>query len=240
MIGVSDSGDTMQRKRQVDNSEGESSKSRSAKVKKANIPPPPGQRTISSFFQKKDIPPKLSPPANKPKPGTPEKLKTFICPEPNGQASSKRASPEPGDSEDELPDRDLRRKRSKLVIEDDDEEDFAEPPPKRISESSDFDPKTKDEENARAKLRERFLKRFDIASSPQHAAESNSLHEGPSDKQEPILPHKYPKNTKFTPLEQQYLEIRKQNPDCLLVVEVGYKYRFFEEDALTASKGKKK
>ncbi|KAJ1556397.1 hypothetical protein HK405_011230 [Cladochytrium tenue] len=37
---------------------------------------------------------------------------------------------------------------------------------------------------------------------------------------------------KYTPLELQYLEIRKQHPDCMLIVEVGYKYRFFDEDAL--------
>ncbi|ORY50345.1 hypothetical protein BCR33DRAFT_752989 [Rhizoclosmatium globosum] len=42
--------------------------------------------------------------------------------------------------------------------------------------------------------------------------------------------------TKYTPLEQQYLDIRRKNPGVLLAVEVGYKYRFFEEDALTASK----
>ncbi|KAJ3401119.1 Mismatch repair protein msh3 [Chytriomyces hyalinus] len=41
---------------------------------------------------------------------------------------------------------------------------------------------------------------------------------------------------KYTPLEQQYLQLRKQYPDVLMAVEVGYKFRFFEEDALSASK----
>ncbi|KAJ3236765.1 Mismatch repair protein msh3, partial [Chytriomyces hyalinus] len=41
---------------------------------------------------------------------------------------------------------------------------------------------------------------------------------------------------KYTPLEQQYLQLRKQYPDVLMAVEVGYKFRFFEEDALAASK----
>ncbi|KAJ3333921.1 Mismatch repair protein msh3 [Blyttiomyces sp. JEL0837] len=44
------------------------------------------------------------------------------------------------------------------------------------------------------------------------------------------------KGVKYTPLEQQYLDIKKKHKDCLLVVEVGYKYRFFEEDALIAAK----
>lgn len=36
----------------------------------------------------------------------------------------------------------------------------------------------------------------------------------------------------YTPLEQQYLEIKKNNQDKLLAFEVGYKYRFFENDAV--------
>lgn len=35
----------------------------------------------------------------------------------------------------------------------------------------------------------------------------------------------------YTPLEQQFLEIKKQHKDTLLGVECGYKYRFFGEDA---------
>jgi len=37
--------------------------------------------------------------------------------------------------------------------------------------------------------------------------------------------------TKFTPLEKQFVELKKQYPDTLLLIEVGYKYRFFGEDA---------
>lgn len=37
--------------------------------------------------------------------------------------------------------------------------------------------------------------------------------------------------TKFTPLEKQYVEIKKKYPDTLLLIEVGYKFRFFGEDA---------
>ncbi|GAA6006379.1 mismatch repair protein MSH3 [Rhodotorula paludigena] len=41
---------------------------------------------------------------------------------------------------------------------------------------------------------------------------------------------------KYTPLEQQVLALRKANPGVLLVIEVGYKFRFFQEDAEAASK----
>ncbi|KAJ8303888.1 hypothetical protein KUTeg_017471 [Tegillarca granosa] len=37
--------------------------------------------------------------------------------------------------------------------------------------------------------------------------------------------------TKYTPLEQQFLEIKEKYSDCVLFVECGYKFRFFGEDA---------
>ncbi|KAJ1931174.1 Mismatch repair protein msh3, partial [Kickxella alabastrina] len=40
---------------------------------------------------------------------------------------------------------------------------------------------------------------------------------------------------KYTPLEAQVLDIKAQHPSTLLAVEVGYKYRFFGEDARIAS-----
>ncbi|EFW99868.1 DNA mismatch repair protein msh3 [Grosmannia clavigera kw1407] len=44
------------------------------------------------------------------------------------------------------------------------------------------------------------------------------------------------KTNKLTPMEVQFLEIKRQHPDTLLVVEVGYKFRFFGEDARTAGR----
>lgn len=41
---------------------------------------------------------------------------------------------------------------------------------------------------------------------------------------------------KLTPLDQQFVDLKLANPDVLLVVEVGYKYRFFGRDAQTASR----
>ncbi|WBW72667.1 MutS protein-like protein 3 [Schizosaccharomyces osmophilus] len=40
----------------------------------------------------------------------------------------------------------------------------------------------------------------------------------------------------YTPLERQYIELRKKYKDCILAIEVGYKYRFFGEDAKVVSK----
>lgn len=47
---------------------------------------------------------------------------------------------------------------------------------------------------------------------------------------EPAGPNKRTKSI-YTPLEQQYMEIKEQHKDTILCVECGYKYRFFGEDA---------
>jgi DNA mismatch repair protein MSH3 len=43
-------------------------------------------------------------------------------------------------------------------------------------------------------------------------------------------------SSKLTPMEKQVLEIKRAHMDTLLVVEVGYKFRFFGEDARIAAK----
>ncbi|KAJ7694222.1 muts domain V-domain-containing protein [Mycena rosella] len=45
-----------------------------------------------------------------------------------------------------------------------------------------------------------------------------------------------PSGEKFTALEKQVLRLKKDNPGTLLMVEVGYKYKFFGEDARVAAK----
>ncbi|KAG0006436.1 Mismatch repair protein msh3 [Modicella reniformis] len=40
----------------------------------------------------------------------------------------------------------------------------------------------------------------------------------------------------YTPLEKQFVEIKGQYPDAILCIEVGYKFRFFGEDAQIASR----
>ncbi|KAL2885514.1 DNA mismatch repair protein MSH3 [Ceratocystis lukuohia] len=47
---------------------------------------------------------------------------------------------------------------------------------------------------------------------------------------------KGPASKKLTPMLQQYLEIKRKHMDAILLVEVGYRFQFFGEDARTASK----
>lgn len=57
---------------------------------------------------------------------------------------------------------------------------------------------------------------------------------GVSQPESNVLKHKT--NIKYTPLELQIVELKEKYPDVLLVVEVGYKYKFFGDDAKVASK----
>ncbi|KAI9022317.1 muts domain V-domain-containing protein [Phycomyces nitens] len=43
-------------------------------------------------------------------------------------------------------------------------------------------------------------------------------------------------SVKLTPLESQVMELKRENPGVLIAVEVGYRYRFFNEDAEIASR----
>ncbi|XP_027103815.1 DNA mismatch repair protein MSH3 isoform X1 [Coffea arabica] len=69
-------------------------------------------------------------------------------------------------------------------------------------------------------LHEKFLKK--LLEPSQELLETS--------KNQPIV------NPKYTPLEQQVVELKAKYPDVLLMVEVGYKYRFFGEDAENAAR----
>jgi DNA mismatch repair protein MSH3 len=63
---------------------------------------------------------------------------------------------------------------------------------------------------------------------------------GDAEEDEPAPPTKTKKKGaktgKLTPMEIQFLDIKRKHMDTLLVVEVGYKFRFFGEDARIAAK----
>ncbi|XP_047941935.1 DNA mismatch repair protein MSH3 isoform X3 [Salvia hispanica] len=58
------------------------------------------------------------------------------------------------------------------------------------------------------------------------------------DRLEPSRITNFPKsgNPKYTPLENQVIDLKNKYPDVLLMIEVGYKYRFFGEDAENAAR----
>ena len=78
----------------------------------------------------------------------------------------------------------------------------------------------------------------------EEEAEAEDDEDGEAAEPEPKQPVKGKKGaiaakkgaSKLTPMEKQVLEIKRLHPDTLLIVEVGYKFRFFGEDARTAAK----
>ncbi|KAK7343678.1 hypothetical protein VNO77_12606 [Canavalia gladiata] len=52
----------------------------------------------------------------------------------------------------------------------------------------------------------------------------------------PQQPHYSSKPLRYTPLEQQVVDLKAKYPDVLLMIEVGYKYRFFGQDAEDAAR----
>ena len=72
------------------------------------------------------------------------------------------------------------------------------------------------------------------------AGEDDADGEGDEDDSEPPAKaknkRKGAKTGKLTPMEIQFLDIKRKHLDTILIVEVGYKFRFFGEDARIAAK----
>ncbi len=78
------------------------------------------------------------------------------------------------------------------------------------------------------------------AETAQLDAEDVEDGEGAEDEDEAPAPSKArkkgAKTGKLTPMEVQFLDIKRKHMDTVLIVEVGYKFRFFGEDARVAAK----
>lgn len=79
------------------------------------------------------------------------------------------------------------------------------------------------------KLHERFASKVAV-STKRNSGETST--KGKKQKKEQVGPSGKP----YTPLELQVKQLKEENPGTLLLFEVGYKYRFFGEDARAASK----
>lgn len=76
----------------------------------------------------------------------------------------------------------------------------------------------------------------------QEGAAAGDDEDGDADPEEDEAPaatkakKKGSKTGKLTPMELQFLDIKRKHMDTILIVEVGYKFRFFGEDARVAAK----
>ena len=109
-----------------------------------------------------------------------------------------------------------------------------------VRESSPLDP---EEEQRKEDLHQRFIRKLGKPDSIAdlrrrnrilNSDEEDEANEEDDDDVQPVK--KGTKGVKLTPMEKQVIEIKLANADTLLVVEVGYKFRFFGEDARIAAR----
>ncbi|KAH3688082.1 hypothetical protein WICPIJ_000924 [Wickerhamomyces pijperi] len=98
------------------------------------------------------------------------------------------------------------------------------------------EPPTQDQINLRDSLKRKLSQRF----SKDDTSELNDLQEYDEDQEdiEEELPKttKKPKKSKLTPLDQQVKDLKLKHPDKILAVQVGYKYKFYCQDAVVVHK----
>ncbi|KAK3950378.1 DNA mismatch repair protein msh-3 [Pseudoneurospora amorphoporcata] len=220
-------------------------------------PPDKKQASISSFFTPRNTSPlvnlsqnatKKAPPADESKP------------------SRKRPEPQNNDSEDDDVPRDAKRRKSNgpSSTTTDTEEAVASLKLSSSSRTERYAlnssrPSQKDEEEnkedaaerkKKEELHRKFVKKlghpdsmFNYRRRDTESAEGEGGDEGEDDaEEEPAAPKtaatkkKGAKTGKLTPMEMQFLEIKRKHMDTLLIVEVGYKFRFFGEDARIAAR----
>lgn len=82
------------------------------------------------------------------------------------------------------------------------------------------------------KVHAQFVKKLNAVGSALQTSPTKS----PSKSRAAAAVGKSGGGVKYTPLEQQFVAVKEKNPDVLLIVECGYRCRFFGEDAEIASK----
>ncbi|KAL4968061.1 muts domain V-domain-containing protein [Aspergillus stella-maris] len=125
---------------------------------------------------------------------------------------------------------------------------FASSPVVQAEEDGGDDEEAKERQREREKLHQRFVRRLggadcQIGIGRRQMSEATPLEEGAEDDEEEA-PAPAPSKgkagkkggSKLTPMERQIIDIKKKHMDTILLVEVGYKYRFFGEDARVAAK----
>ncbi|KAI9642309.1 Mismatch repair protein msh3 [Ciborinia camelliae] len=106
------------------------------------------------------------------------------------------------------------------------------------------EPEDELEKARKAELHKKFVKKLGHPDSirriipEDHAVQEDG--DEVEDEEEALAPvktkKKGAKTGKLTPMELQVIDIKRKHMDTLLIVEVGYKFKFFGEDARTAAK----
>lgn len=127
---------------------------------------------------------------------------------------------------------------------------FSSSPPGRDENEAEDDAAS---QRQKEQLHEKFVKKLGRPDSfaelrrknkiiSEESAEGNEGEDAEEEEEEAPKPTKGRKGaaaksaSKLTPMEKQYLEIKRKHLDTVIVMEVGYKFKFFGEDARIASK----
>jgi DNA mismatch repair protein MSH3 len=114
--------------------------------------------------------------------------------------------------------------------------------------TEEVDPEQKMRKKEKEKLHQKFVKKLGGADcligigrtvATDSAAGTDEAAEAEDDDEPPPPPTKgkgAKKGGKLTPMEKQVVEIKRKHMNTVLVIEVGYKFRFFGEDARIAAK----
>lgn len=223
-------------------------------------PTGPRQQTLSAFFKKpaSSMQPKLSTPPSRARAiaddgfEIPEAKRRKVTPEVNGHAPAlsdqddddePRATLKPvsgnGQIPREAPKSPVSDRTSKYLFSTSHQQENTDP--------NAIDPAT---QRRRDQLHRQFVKKLGKPDSIADLRRKNRLlnededEEANEDAEEDQEDEPKPKKAKatkkggnkLTPLEKQVIDIKTASPDTLLVVEVGYKFRFFGEDARTAAR----
>ncbi|KAL0254731.1 Mismatch repair protein msh3 [Diplodia seriata] len=116
------------------------------------------------------------------------------------------------------------------------------------------EPDTEETRKTKEKLHQKFVKKLGRPDSiaeikrrhgaiPEEAGEGEDDEDEDAEDEEPQAKLKAKGRgtakkaaAKLTPMEKQIIDLKQTHPDTILVVEVGYKFRFFGEDARVAAK----
>lgn len=103
-----------------------------------------------------------------------------------------------------------------------------------------IEPEDEETKQQRRRLHEKFVRRLGQQVN-RHWEENDGAQqdEDGEDEDEPVPAKsrkKGAKTGKLTPMELQYLDIKRKHMDAIIIVEVGYKFLFYGEDARIAAK----
>lgn len=206
------------------------------------------QASLTSFFS-----PKTAPATPKPRPAP---ASSPLRPEES--SAKKRPLEEDTDKANNGPEKPKRQKAVRRVVDEDDlpeDSDGAPPSSARTdhylfgsSQDADVDP---DVLRKRQDLHKKFVRKLghpdsalslrsyntaSVASPTAEEAEEEGEEEEAPPPPKTKKGAKGGKASKLTPMEIQFLDIKRKHMDTVLIVEVGYKFRFFGEDARIAAK----